>query len=194
MHKSISENTNWSFCPDCLGRGKKNSKRRKKSNSKDEIAIQKPKQLQQKICKTCLGTGLIASENPPHPNFETFPKVAIIGGGIGGMALAVACLHRGIPFTVYERDTSFNARSQGYGLTQQQASKSIKGLGISSLEEGVISTKHVVHKTNGEVIAKNIKSFEVLLYPKPKYPNSQKYLTALFDAVSLGITHYYKTT
>ncbi len=45
-----------------------------------------------------------------------------------------------------------------------------------------------------EVIAKNIKNFEMLLYPKPKYPDSQKYLTALFDAVSLGITHYYKTT
>ena len=45
-----------------------------------------------------------------------------------------------------------------------------------------------------EVIAKNIKGFEMLLYPKPTYPNSQKYLTALFDAVSLGITHYYKTT
>jgi hypothetical protein len=45
-----------------------------------------------------------------------------------------------------------------------------------------------------EVIAKNIRSFEMLLYPKPRYPDSQKYLTALFDAVSLGITHYYKTT
>ena len=39
-----------------------------------------------------------------------------------------------------------------------------------------------------------IAGFDMLLYPKPKYPNSQKYLTALFDAVSLGITHYYKTT
>jgi len=45
-----------------------------------------------------------------------------------------------------------------------------------------------------EVIAKNIKSFRMLLYPKPKYTDSQKYLEALFDAVSLGITHYYKTT
>jgi Holliday junction resolvasome RuvABC endonuclease subunit len=45
-----------------------------------------------------------------------------------------------------------------------------------------------------EVIAKNIKSFRILLYPKPKYPDTQKYITALFDAVSLGITHYYKTT
>ncbi len=45
-----------------------------------------------------------------------------------------------------------------------------------------------------EVIAKNIKGFEMLLYPRPKYPDSQKYLTALFDTISLGITHYYKTT
>jgi hypothetical protein len=43
--------------------------------------------------------------------------------------LAVACLHRGI-FTLYERDSSFEARSQGYGLTLQQASKAIEGLGI----------------------------------------------------------------
>ncbi|MDH5825529.1 FAD-dependent oxidoreductase [Sphingobacterium faecium] len=78
--------------------------------------------------------------------------MAIIGGGIGGVALAVACLHRGIPFTLYERDSDFNARSQGYGLTLQQASKAIAGLGIFSLEEGVISTKHVVHTTEGKVI------------------------------------------
>lgn len=52
------------------------------------------------------------------------------------------------------------------------------------------TTKHEI----AEVIAKNIKSFRILLYPKPKYPDSQKYVTGVFDAVSLGITHYYKTT
>jgi 2-polyprenyl-6-methoxyphenol hydroxylase-like FAD-dependent oxidoreductase len=66
--------------------------------------------------------------------------------------LAVACLHRGIPFTLYERDTNFNARSQGYGLTLQQASKAIEGLGIFSLKEGIISTRHVVHNTDGKII------------------------------------------
>ncbi len=45
-----------------------------------------------------------------------------------------------------------------------------------------------------EVIAKNIKSFRILLYQKPKYPSQQCYFEALFDAVSLGITYYYKTT
>jgi 2-polyprenyl-6-methoxyphenol hydroxylase-like FAD-dependent oxidoreductase len=61
-------------------------------------------------------------------------------------------LHRGIPFTLYERDTSFDARAQGYGLTLQQSSKAIEGLGILSLENGVISTRHLVHTTDGTVI------------------------------------------
>jgi hypothetical protein len=52
----------------------------------------------------------------------------------------------------YERDDRFEARSQGYGLTLQQASKAIKGLGIASLESGVVSTKHIVHNTEGKVL------------------------------------------
>ena len=68
------------------------------------------------------------------------------------MALAVAFLHRGIPFTLYERDSSFNERSQGYGLTLQQASKALNGFGISSLKEGITSTRHLVHTTDGKVI------------------------------------------
>jgi 2-polyprenyl-6-methoxyphenol hydroxylase-like FAD-dependent oxidoreductase len=84
---------------------------------------------------------------------ENYPHLAIIGAGIGGVALGVACLHRGIPFTLYERDSGFDARSQGYGLTLQQASRAIEGLGVFSLDEGVISTRHVVHTTDGKVIA-----------------------------------------
>jgi 2-polyprenyl-6-methoxyphenol hydroxylase-like FAD-dependent oxidoreductase len=100
----------------------------------------------------CSGSGLLRSSSPPVADATNYPHVAIIGGGIGGVALAVACLHRGIPFTLFERDNNFEARSQGYGLTLQQASKAIEGLGIFSLEEGVISTKHVVHTTDGNVI------------------------------------------
>jgi 2-polyprenyl-6-methoxyphenol hydroxylase-like FAD-dependent oxidoreductase len=88
---------------------------------------------------------------PPIPDTENYPHVAIIGGGIGGVALAVACLHRGIPFTIYERDNGFEARSQGYGLTLQQASKAIEGLGFL-IRKGVISTRHLVHTTDGKVI------------------------------------------
>jgi 2-polyprenyl-6-methoxyphenol hydroxylase-like FAD-dependent oxidoreductase len=103
-------------------------------------------------CLTCGGSGLLPSNSPPIADTKNYPHVAIIGGGIGGVALAVACLHRRIPFTLYERDNNFDARSQGYGLTLQQACKAIEGLGIFSLEKGVISTRHVVHTTEGKVI------------------------------------------
>jgi 2-polyprenyl-6-methoxyphenol hydroxylase-like FAD-dependent oxidoreductase len=103
-------------------------------------------------CLNCSGTGIIHSDSYPIADKENYPHVAIIGGGIGGVALAVACLHRGIPFTLYERDKSFTERSQGYGLTLQQASKAIEGLGVTSLEQGVISTRHVVHTTEGKEI------------------------------------------
>ncbi|WP_416844528.1 FAD-dependent oxidoreductase [Flavobacterium sp. LB3P122] len=103
-------------------------------------------------CLTCCGSGLLHSANHPIADKENYPHVAIIGGGIGGVALAVACFHRSIPFTLFERDSNFDARSQGYGLTLQQASKAIKGLGVFSLEEAVISTRHVVHTTEGKVI------------------------------------------
>jgi salicylate hydroxylase len=103
-------------------------------------------------CLNCSGSGIVRSDSYPIADKENYPHVAIIGGGIGGLALAVACLHRGIPFTLYERDSGFEARSQGYGLTLQQASKAIEGLGVTSLEQGVISTRHVVHTTEGKVI------------------------------------------
>lgn len=50
-------------------------------------------------------------------------RIGIIGGGIGGTALALACqrLSEGaLVATIFERDSSFDARSQGYGLTMQQ--------------------------------------------------------------------------
>jgi hypothetical protein len=40
----------------------------------------------------------------------------------------------------------------GYGLTLQQANKAIEGLGVFSLDEGVVSTRHLVHTTEGKVI------------------------------------------
>ncbi|MEQ3691407.1 MAG: NAD(P)/FAD-dependent oxidoreductase [Flavobacterium sp.] len=121
-----------------------------KTNNKGKTPV-KPK-AHLNSCINCSGSGLIKSEKHLEADYENFPHVAIIGGGIGGTALAVACLHRGIPFTLYERDNNFDTRSQGYGLTLQQASKAIEGLGIFSLEEGVVSTKHVVHTPDGKII------------------------------------------
>lgn len=170
--KSVKDH--WTICPKCLGRGKKSKRLRKKvklryqreleqfEKTKSEGAASvSPVQTRPPIrpkghlepCSNCKGCGLIHSANQVLADKENGPHLAIIGAGIGGVALAVACLHRGISFTLYERDSGFDARSQGYGLTLQQASKAIEGLGIFSLKEGVISTRHVVHTTIGKVIA-----------------------------------------
>lgn len=154
----------WTICRNCHGWGKKNFKIGKKARLRFQIAthefekkqkegkvLVRPK-LTQYSCDACHGSGLIPALSQPIANPEIYPHVAIIGAGIGGVALAVACFHRGIPFTLYERDSTFDARAQGYGLTLQQASNAIKGLGLDSLQEGCNSTRHVVHTTEGKKI------------------------------------------
>ena len=160
-----NEEDHWAICPECQGRGKKSKRLRKKvrlryqreldqfENTKSEGTAPVRPKGHLDSCLNCKGSGLVHSAIHPLVDKQNYPHLAIIGAGIGGVALAVACLHRGIPFTLYERDSGFDARSQGYGLTLQQASRAIEGLGIFSLEEGVISTIHVVHTTEGKVIA-----------------------------------------
>ncbi|MGS0749012.1 FAD-dependent oxidoreductase [Halpernia sp. GG3] len=159
-----TKKTSFSVCPDCNGIGKKKRRLKKstklryqkkleefeKSNSVGIEPIRPEAHLY--TCEKCSGSGLILAEKFAIPDAENFPHVAIIGGGIGGVALAIACLHRGIPFTLYERDSSFDERSQGYGLTLQQASKAIEGFGIFNLEKGVVSTRHFVHTSDGKVV------------------------------------------
>jgi len=155
-------------------------------------------QYPMKPCHACDGSGLIAV--PPSPGLlnqrvqmadreagQCLPRVhpdvsvAIIGGGIGGIALAAALQHRNIPCVVYERDTSFEERNQGYGLTMQQGARALRSLGFFSFDDnngedqdsstnnsegadaandgsnsklkfGIHSTKHVVHKPDGTVV------------------------------------------
>lgn len=160
-----NEKACWTTCQECEGSGKKSRRIRKKLHSrkqkasnqfgkkKNEEITPEPHKFCIELCSTCRGSGLLQTTIQPRIDKENYPHVAIIGGGIGGVALAVACLHRGIPFTIYERDNSFGARSQGYGLTLQQASKAIEGFGIFSLEKGIISTRHVIHTPSGEIIS-----------------------------------------
>lgn len=159
-----NKNAYWTICPKCDGLGRKNLKLRKKARLRHQIAYNefeknqaegkdavRPK-ITQYLCEDCNGSGLIAATSNPVADRENYPHVAIIGAGIGGLAMAIACLHRGIPFTLYERDSSFDARAQGYGLTLQQASNAIKGLGLFSLKGVCHSTRHVVHTTEGKEI------------------------------------------
>ena len=164
VKKEENKMASWTICQECQGRGKKSRRLSKKVRLHYQIALDEFEKMQGEgtaplrpkgnlySCLNCCGSGLLPAASPPIADKENYPHVAIIGGGIGGMALAVACLHRGIPFTLYERDKDFDVRSQGYGLTLQQASKAIQGLGIFSLKEGVISTRHLVHTPEGKVI------------------------------------------
>jgi salicylate hydroxylase len=118
----------WKVCEKCVGRGKKSRRLTKKARIQYQLAYEKYLQSNEKLavparpkasmfdCPDCMGTGLLLTADYLIPNRDKFPHVAIIGAGIGGVALAVACLHRGIPYTLYERDCDFNTRSQGYGF------------------------------------------------------------------------------
>lgn len=159
-----NKQSSYTICATCKGRGIKKQRIRKKARlyyergleiyeATDKIGPAPVKPVGHlSTCETCKGSGLAFTDKPLEADHENYPHVAIIGGGIGGVALAVACLHRQIPFTLFERDSSFDARAQGYGLTLQQASKPIAGLGLFTLEEGIISTRHVVHEPNGTIV------------------------------------------
>ena len=128
-----------STCSNCGGEGKiraplskkakAHRKRMRQNNSSENsgerditsnnTASQQPPML--KPCPVCDGSGLIAI-HPSESNDEReltknseAPQVhvAIVGGGIGGIALAVALQQRRIPCVVYERDMSFEERKQG---------------------------------------------------------------------------------
>ncbi len=165
MFTSIKhKNINWKACDLCKGQGTLRRKLQKKARLHykkalelyNTTSVKGPPPLRPKgslyPCPTCKGTGLTETKVAVVPNRTKYPHVSIIGAGIGGVALAIACLHRQIPFTLYERDYSFDARSQGYGLTLQQASKAIASLGIDTLHDGIVSTKHIVHDTTGKII------------------------------------------
>ncbi|MFJ1646435.1 FAD-dependent oxidoreductase [Streptomyces sp. NPDC088258] len=73
------------------------------------------------------------------------PRIAIVGGGIGGLVL-VGMLHRyGIAATVYERDTGLDARRQGGTLDLHPDS------GQRALEElGLTEAFHAAARPEGE--------------------------------------------
>lgn len=159
-------------CPTCHGEGQVRSKKMRTKRQKrahmhardDELPLTQPQPIRMDSCRNCAGTGVVPSNHESLiardgscllPQVQTGTHIGIIGGGIGGLALALACQHRNIPYTVYERDESFDERSQGYGLTMQQGGKALKALGLETTGDdrlcgkGIHSKRHIVHLPDG---------------------------------------------
>ena len=166
----------WTVCNVCNGNGKVFKAPSRKARYRQKRAKLNQQQNQKKLtndnedksqismrridpCQVCNKTGIVLQPNTTTKPIAattldqpSLPTVAIVGGGIGGIALGIACAHRSIPCTIYERDNHFYQRSQGYGLTMQQASRALSAFGIgieAPLSDGITSTKHIVHKPNG---------------------------------------------
>ena len=103
-------------------------------------------------CRLCQGRGIVNDDSPAFQPMQT-PLVGIIGGGISGMALALALRHRNISCIVFEKDVSFDSRCQGYGLTMQQGGRILQKLGIDDFEQyGATTIKHVSFLPDGTVL------------------------------------------
>ena len=82
-------------------------------------------------------------------------SIAIVGGGIGGLAAAVALQQKGFKVTVYERDSRFGDRRQGYGLTLTNNKKGpLAELGLlqKCIEEDCPSNAHWVFNPQGDIL------------------------------------------
>jgi salicylate hydroxylase len=82
---------------------------------------------------------------------KRFYPIGIIGGGLGGTALALALQKKGLDFKLFEKDEDFDFRRQGYALTMQQGGITLRELGIVDevKSTGVVSTAHYSFDAKG---------------------------------------------
>jgi 2-polyprenyl-6-methoxyphenol hydroxylase-like FAD-dependent oxidoreductase len=80
--------------------------------------------------------------------------IGIVGGGIAGLATAVALQARGFRCIVFERDASFNDRHQGYGLTMQQGGRALLRLGLADqvAKQACTSSRHCIFDSQGNLV------------------------------------------
>jgi len=81
--------------------------------------------------------------------------IAVVGGGIGGLAAALALTRRGFKVKVFEKDPSFFFRRQGYGLTLQQGSFALTALGLSDaiVAASSWSQSHFIFDSQGQLVS-----------------------------------------
>lgn len=82
--------------------------------------------------------------------------ITIIGGGIGGIACAIALQQAGFTnVSIYERDTHFSDRKQGYGLTLTNSLDGpLSKLGVldECIKKNTLSTSHYIFTEKGDVL------------------------------------------
>ena len=88
----------------------------------------------------------------------THPRIAIIGGGPGGLTLALTLHRRGVPFTVYEREPSPDSRMNLGGMLDLGYESGQRALRENGLEEAFVQNSRVdaatvnVYDSTGKLI------------------------------------------
>ena len=93
---------------------------------------------------------------------ETSDNFIIVGGGIGGLATALALQKNGFSCEIYERDLDFESRRQGYSLTiQKNGFAALEKLGMNEhvwkmgVESVILGTS--TYNNFGELILSKLK-------------------------------------
>lgn len=94
------------------------------------------------------------SSNSILSNSLLSAPVSIIGGGLGGVALALLLEKNKIPVKIFEKDLDFDLRKQGYALTMQQAAIPLRTLQLSEdvVELGTTSFSHQSFSKDGKLL------------------------------------------
>ena len=107
----------WKACPKCRGEAKIRRPPSKKDRMKHQRQLQERKKDEHderrqtnqvecsststsiRTCDSCSQTWILESTEPME-FLDCYTSIVIVGGGLGGLALGIACSHRGIPFHV----------------------------------------------------------------------------------------------